>query len=71
MAKNKSMSLLVDNMDILVVWKKIRGFWLTVYPDASVRMSVPLWAEYNDILRFAQSRMEWLKKKLQAQKQML
>lgn len=63
MAKNKSMPLFVDNMDILVVWKKIRGFWLTVYPDASIRMSVPLWAGSDDIMRFAQSRMEWLKEK--------
>lgn len=57
------MSLLVDNMDITVVWKKIRRFWLTVYPDASVKMSVPMWAGEKDILRFAQSRMEWLKEK--------
>ena len=61
-AKPGQFNITVENIEIAVQKKRIKNFYIRVYPPAGeVRMSVPLKCTKDDIVSFASSKLAWIK----------
>jgi len=59
----RQQQLILSDICINIVFKKIKNIHLSVHPpDGSVRISAPLKAELERIKSFAVSRLDWIKK---------
>ena len=52
-------------MEYTVTKKRIKNFILRIYPDLSIAVSVPLYANDKDIQNFILSKKEWIEKTLE------
>lgn len=51
-------------MNYTIYRKKIKNFIIRIYPDKTIKISVPLRATNNDIEKFINSKMDWINKVL-------
>lgn len=57
----KSESIIIDGVEILILWKQVKTATIRVYPDKSPRITVPLYYTFDNIKNILSERIDWIK----------